>query len=77
MIARPTYFEVQYDCPAGQLHTPVHIVCSHVREDILNGLAVVIRSRNYTCNTTPLIGIDHSAHPLHILLYVKERIHQQ
>ena len=56
MIARPTYFEVQYNCPDGQLHTPVHIVCSHIREDILSGLAVVIRSRNYTCNTTPLIG---------------------
>ena len=54
MIARPTYFEVQYDCPAGQLHTPVHIVCSHVCEDILNGLTVVIRSGNYTCNTIPL-----------------------
>ena len=56
MIAKPTYFEVQYDCPASRLHTPVHTVCSHICEDILNGLAVVIGSRNYTCNTTPLIG---------------------
>ena len=34
MIARPAYFEVQYDWPANQLHTPVHTVCSHVREDL-------------------------------------------
>jgi len=56
MIARPTYFEVQYDCLANQLHTPVHTVCSLICKDILDGLAVVIRSRNYTCKTTPLIG---------------------
>ena len=56
MIAMPTYFEVQYDCSASHLHTPVHKVCSHIREDILDGLAVVIRSRNYTCKTAPLIG---------------------
>ena len=56
MIARPTYFEVQCDCTATQLHTPVHTSCSHIRRAILDGLAVVIRSRNYTCNTTPLIG---------------------
>ena len=56
MIARPTYFEVQYDCLASQLHTPEHAVCSLIRKDILDGLAVVIRSRNYTCKTAPLIG---------------------
>ena len=56
MIAKPTYFEVQYDCSASMLHTPVHTVCSHIRENILDGLETVIRSRNYTCKTTPLIG---------------------
>ena len=58
MIARPTYLEVQYDCErsASQLQTPVHTVCSHIRKTILDGLTVVIRSRNYTCKTTPLIG---------------------
>ena len=55
-IARPTYFEVQYDCLASQLRTPVHTVCSLICKDILDGLAVVIRSRNYTCKTAPLIG---------------------
>ena len=53
MVAWPTYFEVQY---ASTLHHPVHTVCSQIREDILNGLTVVIRSRNYTCKTTPLIS---------------------
>ena len=56
MIARPTYFEIQYDCSASQVHTPVHTVCSQIRKDILDGLAVVIKSRNYKCKTTPLIG---------------------
>ena len=56
MVARPTYFEVQYDCLASKLHPPVHTVCSDIREDILKGLTVVIRSRNYTCKTTPLIS---------------------
>ena len=56
MIARPTYFEVQYECSVSQLHTPVHKVCLYVRKTILNGLTVVIRSRNYTCKTTPLVG---------------------
>ena len=56
MVARPTYFEVQYDCSARKMHPPVHRICSDIREDILNGLKVVIRSRNYTCKTTPLIS---------------------
>ena len=56
MIARPTYFEVQYECSVSQLHTPVHEACLYIRKAILTGLTVVIRSRNYTCKTTPLIG---------------------
>ena len=56
MIGRPTYFEVQYICSATQLHTPVHTVCSYIRRAILDSLTVVIKSRHYTCNTTPLIG---------------------
>ena len=67
MIARPTYFEVQYECSVNQLHTPVHKACLYIRKAILNGLTVVIRSRNYICKTTPLVGfcaLDHSVYPL-------------
>ena len=56
IIARPTYFEVQYECSVSQSHTPVHMVCLYIYKTILNGLAVVIRSRNYTYKTTPLVG---------------------
>ena len=56
MIARPTYFEIQYDCSDSQIHAPVHTVCSQIRKDLLDGLAVVIKSRNYNCKTRPLIG---------------------
>ena len=48
--------EVQYICSATQLHTPVHTLCSYIRRAILDCLTVVIKSQNYTCNTTPLIG---------------------
>ena len=56
IITRSTYFEVQYECSVSQLHTPVHMVCLYIRKTILNSLAVVIRSRNYICKTTPLVG---------------------
>ena len=35
IIARPTYFEVQYECSVSQLHTPVHMVCIYIHKNHL------------------------------------------
>ena len=56
MIARSTYFEVWFDLAVSQPTTPVHTACTHIRKTILEGLAVVIKSRNFSCKTTPHIG---------------------
>ena len=58
MVAHPTHFEVWFYRPEGHQRLPTYEACSSIRTAILEGLNTVIKSRSYSCKTTPHLAFN-------------------
>ena len=58
MVAHPTHFEVWFYRPEGHQRLSTSEACSSIRIAILEGLTTVIKSRSYSCKTTPHLAFN-------------------